>query len=187
MADIFYALPMWLSTILVLGLALAIGLASSMGLRAVVRLKTTAQETDIAINMMQVVAAYIGILLAFAGVEVWQHFADTQTAVHQEAATGSELYRDLATYGPESRPARGQLRAYIASVVHDEWPALREGHGSVSTENALARLFQEFGKLRPGDERDGAIYTEAFSKLNDLVVLRRNRLIDSQAGIPSIL
>jgi len=188
MADFYYGLPMWLTTILVLGLALAIGLGSSIGLRSFFRLRTTEQETHIAISMMQVVAAYIGILLAFAGVEAWQDFADAQTAVHQEAATASELYRDLTTYGPETRPIRTELRAYVASVVRDEWPRLRTGDGgSLATEAALAKLFQEVGKLRPQDARDSAIYSEAFSKLNDLVVLRRNRLIDSKTGIPIIL
>lgn len=188
MAEFYYGLPMWLATMLVLGLALAIGLGSSIGLRSVFRLKTTEQETHIAISMMQVVAAYIGILLAFAGVEVWQDFADAQTAVHQEAATASELYRDFTTYGPETQAARGELRAYVASVVRDEWPRLRLGEGgSLKTEAALARIFQEFGRIRPVDGRDSAIFGEAFSKLNDLVVLRRNRLIDSQSGIPIIL
>jgi hypothetical protein len=188
MTDFYYSLPMWAATILVLGAALAIGLGSSLGLRALFRLKTTEEETHIAITMMQVVAAYIGILLAFAGVEVWQDFADAQTAVHQEAATGSELYRDLTTYGPETLPVRGELRSYVASIVHDEWPMLQEGQGgSPKTEAALADLFEEFGKLRPNDDRDSAIYSESFSKLNDLVVLRRNRLIDSRNGIPIIL
>jgi len=83
---------------------------------------------------------------------------------------------------------RGELRSYIASIVHDEWPMLQEGQGgSPKTEAALADLFEEFGKLRPNDDRDSAIYSESFSKLNDLVVLRRNRLIDSQNGIPIIL
>jgi len=188
MADFYYGLPMWLASTLVIGLALAIGLGSSVGLRSVFRLRKTEQETHIAISMMQVVAAYIGILLAFAGVEVWQDFADAQTAVHQEAATGSELYRDLTTYGPETQATRGELRAYVASVVRDEWPRLRLGQGgSLETEAALAKLFHEMGKIRPQDGRDSAIYAEAFSKLNDLVVLRRNRLIDSQSGIPIIL
>ncbi len=187
MADFFYDLPMWLSTILVLGSALVIGLACSIGIRALFRVKTTTAETEIAISMMELVGAYIGILLAFAAVEAWQDFADTQTAVQQEAASGSELYRDLATYGADTQAARSQLRAYFASVVRDEWPALREGHGSTSTEIELARLFQEVGKIRPRDERDSAIYAEAFSKLNELVVLRRDRLIDSQAGIPAVL
>jgi hypothetical protein len=189
MADFYYSLPIWLQTILILGLALAIGFGSSMGVRAMFRLRTTEQETHIAITMMQLVAAYIGILLAFTGVEVWQDFQNAQTALHQEAATASELYRDLATYGPESAPARDELRVYVASIVRSEWALLQEGKGrrSPETDTALIRLFEEFGKIHPHDARDGTIYAESFSKMNDLVVLRRNRLIDSQTGVPFIL
>ena len=136
---------------------------------------------------MQVVAAYIGILIAFAGVQVWQDFADAENAVHREAASASQLYRDLATYGPETSDARAELRIYAASIVHDEWPLLARGRASSRTEIALFRLYDAVGKIRPKDNRDTAIYTEAFSNLNDLVGLRRDRLIHSESGMPNIL
>jgi len=100
MIDFFYSLPIWLATILVLALSLTVGLASSFGLRKLLRLRSTDEDTAHAVSLMQVVAAYIGILIAFAGVQVWQDFADAQNAVHREAACASQLYRDLATYGP---------------------------------------------------------------------------------------
>jgi hypothetical protein len=50
----------------------------------------------------------------------------------------------------------------------------------------LGRLFEEIGKIRPNDNRDSAIFQEAFSKLNDLVVIRRDRIISSQSSIPVI-
>jgi hypothetical protein len=187
MTALFYNQPIWLSTLLVLGLALAIGLGSSVGMQALFRLKTTNDEQEIAVNLMQVVAAYIGIMLAFSGVAVWQNFADAETAVHQEAASAAELYRDLTIYGSEADPARGELRAYIGSILKDEWPLLRDGRGSTTTEAALGELFQAFGRIHPEDNRDSAIYAEAFSKLNDMVVLRRDRIIASRAGIPIIL
>jgi hypothetical protein len=187
MTSLFYSLPGWIAAVFVLGLALAVGLGCSVGVQRSFRLKPTDEEKEIAINLMQVVAAYIGIMLAFAGVAVWQNFADADTAVHQEAATASELYRDLTTYGPETQAVRGDLRAYIGSILHDEWPSLRDGHGSLATEAALGRIFVELGNFNPQSNRDSAIFTESFSKLNDLVVLRRNRIIASQAGIPLIL
>jgi hypothetical protein len=187
MIEFFYSLPIWLSAILVIGLALAVGLGCSLGLRALFHLRVTREEHDIAINLMQVVAAYIGIMLAFSGVQVWQQFSDTKTAVSQEAAAASELYRDLTTYGPATLAARTDLRAYVASIVNDEWPLLEQGKGSTATETVLATLFVDFGKIHPKDARDTAIYTETFSKLNSLVVLRRERIIDSQSGIPTIL
>jgi hypothetical protein len=183
----FYDLPIWLSTLLVLGLALAIGLGSSIGMRSLFRLKSTNEEREIAVNLMQVVAAYIGIMLAFSGVAAWQNFADADTAVHQEAASAAELYRDLTVYGADADQTRGELRAYVGSILKDEWPLLKDGRGSFATEATLSRLFQEFGKIHPQDDRDSAIYAEAFSKMNDMVVLRRDRIITSRGGMPFIL
>jgi len=186
MTDLYYSLPGWLSALLIIGLSVAIGLGSSVGMQALFRLKPSDEEKEIAINLMQVVAAYIGIMLAFASVVVWQDFADAEVAVHQEAATSAELYRDLSAYGPDSLAARKELRTYIGSVISDEWPRLREGNSSPVTETALGRLFEEIGKINPGDNRSSAIYSEAFSKLNDLVVIRRDRIISSQTSIPLI-
>jgi hypothetical protein len=151
------------------------------------RLKSTEYDAEHAVSLMQVVAAYIGILIAFAGVQVWQDFADAQNAVHREAASASQLYRDLSVYGPETLPARAELRAYVTSIVKDEWPLLAQGKASPKTEVALFELFQGIGRIRPTDNRDTAIYTEVFSNLNDLVSLRRDRLIHSESGMPVIL
>ena len=187
MVNFFYGLPIWLATILVLGTSLCVGLASSFGLRRVLGLKSTEDDREHAVSLMQVVAAYIGILIAFAGVQVWQDFTDAENAVHREAASAAELYRDLATYGAETMPARLEVRAYIASVVKDEWPLLPEGKSSTRTDIVLFKLFDAIGKIHPKDSRDTAIYTEAFSTLNDLVGLRRDRLIHSESGMPLIL
>lgn len=149
MTDWFYALPVWLATILVLGTALAVGLGSSLGLRSLFKLQPTKEEKEVAINLMQVVAAYVGIMIAFAGVTVWQDFADARAAVSHEAATASELYQGLTVYGPETAAARSDLRTYVASIVSDEWPRLGEGRSSEATAAALADLFQQIGRLSP--------------------------------------
>ena len=187
MIELFYRLPMWLTTVLVLGSSLAIGLVASSGFRWMFRLQSTEENAEIAVSLMQVVAAYIGILIAFAGVQVWQDFSDAEQAVHREAASAAELYRDLATFGPETLPARAGLRRYVATVVQDEWPLLAKGGASASTEVALARLFNQVGRIRPRDARDSTIYTQAFLSLNKLVGFRRDRLIHSKSGMPTIL
>ncbi len=187
MVDFFYGLPVWAATILILGVSLAVGLASSFGLRKALRLQSSEEDREHAVSLMQVVAAYIGILIAFAGVQVWQDFSDAQNGVHREAAAAAELYRDLNTYGIETQPQKAALRAYMESIVRDEWPLLAEGKGSPRTEIALSRLFHRMGEIRPKDDRDSTIYAEAFSNLNDLVGLRRDRLIHSTSGMPMIL
>ena len=187
MVDFFYSLPVWAATLFILALSLAVGLASSLGLRKVLRLQSTEDDREHAVSLMQVVAAYIGILIAFAGVQVWQDFSDAQNDVHREAATAAELYRDLNAYGPEMQEQKQALKLYTESVVRDEWPLLAQGQPSPRTEVALFHLFQGMGRIRPRDDRDTVIFAEAFSNLNDLVGLRRDRLIHSRSGMPLIL
>ena len=45
MIDLFYGLPIWLLTIVVLGLSLVIGLGASLGLRRVFRLKPATMKS----------------------------------------------------------------------------------------------------------------------------------------------
>ncbi len=187
MIDFFYNSPLWLAMILVLGLSLAVGLASSFGLRKLLRMRSTEDDAVHAVSLMQVVAAYIGILIAFAGVQVWQDFTDAQNSAHREAAAAAQLYRDLATYGSESMQARTALKKYIASIVKDEWPLLSKGKSSPRTDLALFNLYDAMGQIRPRDERDSTIYGTAFSNLNDLVALRRDRIIHSESEMPLIL
>src|SRR5690242_17122853 len=85
MVEFFYSLPIWLTTILVLGLSLTVGLGASLGLRRLFHLRPSDDEVETAVSLMQVVAAYIGILIAFAGVQVWQDFTSAENAVHEEA------------------------------------------------------------------------------------------------------
>ena len=187
MAEFFYGLPIWLVTVLVLCLSLGVGLGSSYGIRHAFRLHASDDEAEHAVSLMQVVAAYIGILIAFAGVQVWQDFTDAGNAVHREAASAAELYRDLSVYGEETAPARQNLRIYVASIVKDEWPLLAKGKPSPATEVALAKLFGAIGRIHPKDDRDSTIYGEVFQNLNELVGLRRDRLIHSNSGMPIIL
>lgn len=187
MSGFFYSLPLWQATLVIMALSLGVGLGSSVGIRKLFRLDPSDEDTEVAINLMQVASAYIGIMLAFAGVLVWQDYEDAEVAVHQEAAAASELYRDLAIYGPETVPTRAALRVYISSIVKDEWPLLSKGQRSEKTEVQLENLFEQFGKVPVPSDRDSAIFGEAFGKLNELVGLRRDRITAGQTDIPPVL
>lgn len=187
MLDFLLSLRLWQLTVVVLGLALAMGLGFSVGIRKVFRLNPTTQQADLAIDLMQVTSTYIGILLAFAGVLAWQDFRDATTAVESEAGVASMLYRDLTSYGSEMTPARVALRDYVHSVIVDGWPRLREGKRSPLSEAKLLVVFDEVSAVTPANEREAAIYSEAFSQLNQLVSMRRQRIAASRAQIPPVL
>src|SRR5205085_10956787 len=77
--------------------------------------------------------------------------------------------------------------SYVHSVIYDAWPLLREGKRSPETETKLLIVFDNVAALNPSNERESAIYREAFSKLNELVSMRRQRLASSREEIPAVL
>jgi hypothetical protein len=187
MLDFLLGLQLWQLTIVILGAALAIGAGFSVGIRKLFRLNPSTEQADLAIDLMQVTSTYIGILLAFAGVLAWQDFRDASTAVESEAGVASMLYRDLAAYGPEMDPARHDLRAYVQGVTGHGWALLREGKRSPVAEAQLLAVFDDVSSVNPANERQSAIYQEAFTQLNQLVSMRRQRLAASRAQIPPVL
>jgi hypothetical protein len=187
MLDLLLSLKLWQLTIVVLLLSVAAGYGFSIGIRKVFRLNPSDQEADLAIDLMQVTSTYIGILLAFAGVLAWQDYEAASTAVENEAGVASMLYRDLTAYGPEMDPARDALKSYVNSVIVVGWPLLREGKRSPSTDLSLVTVFNDIAAVTPKDERQSAIYQEAFSQLNELVAMRRQRLATSRANVPPVL
>ena len=187
MLSLLLSLKLWQLTVVVLALSLAAGFSFSTGIRHIFRLRPTDQEADLAIDLMQVTSTYIGILLAFAGVLAWQDYQAAETAVEDEAGVTSMLYRDLTAYGPEMSPARVAVRAYVHSVIVDAWPLLREGKRSPATDVKLVAVFNNVAAVTPRNERQSAIYQEAYTQLNQLVSMRRHRLASSRAKVPAVL
>ena len=187
MLDFLVGLKLWQLTVVILGASMALGLGFSVGIRKVFRLNPTTEQADLAIDLMQVTSTYIGILLAFAGVLAWQDYRDAATAVESEAGVASLLYRDLTAYGPEMAPARANLKTYVRSVIVDGWPLLREGKRSPAAETQLLTVFDDVAAVAPANERQSAIYQEAFGQLNQLVSMRRQRIAASRQEIPPVL
>lgn len=186
MADWFFNLPMWLSTALVLGGCVIVCVGGHVGARAMMARRTPHPEAELAVALMTVSAAFIGIMLAFSAVQVWQEYGDADKAVSAEAAAASQLYRDLAVYGDETRPARQALATYVRSVVQDEWPLMAKGSASPRTAEALVRVFDAMAAIEPASARQTVIYGEAFKKLDEVVEQRRTRLIAAHTALPAL-
>lgn len=180
------ALPLWQSCILILGGGVGLVVGGHFLVRRVFPHQVSEEVSGLSVAIMQVVAAFIGIMLAFAAVEAWQDYGDADAAVAHESATTAQLYRDLRAYGPETVPAREAVEAYVHSVLEEEWPGLAEGRDSLATGAALTRVFDALAAIDPQTPRQQIIYAEAFQRLNEVVDHRRSRLIASKAQLPGL-
>ena len=186
MLEFYLSLPLWLSSVLVLGLSVLVCVGGHLAVRALIPRNAAKQETELAVALMGVVAAFIGIMLAFAAVQVWQDYGVADQAVAQEAASASELYRDLSVYGDETLASREAVKTYVRAVLVDEWPRLAKGEPGPEAVNALIMLFRAVAEIHPQDNRDTVIYGEIFKKLNEVVEHRRTRMIAARAALPSL-
>jgi hypothetical protein len=185
MMDMFFSLPDWLAAILVLGGAVGLSIGGHMLARKITP-QVSKEETDLAVALMGVVAAFIGIMLAFAAVQVWDDYNQADKAVALEASSVSQLYRDLTVYGDEARPARAAVRTYVRDVLQDEWPRLVHGQSGPATTLSLIQLFNEVGRIQPQTPRQTVVYGEIFKNLNEVVAHRRERLITARSQLPGL-
>ena len=185
MIDLFFSLPDWLSTILVIVGAVGLSIGGHMIARKITP-RASKEETDLCVALMGVVAAFIGIMLAFAAVQVWDDYGQAEKAVALEASSISQLYRDLSVYGDDARPARAMVRTYVQDILTDEWPKLEHGQAGAKTAQGLILVFNEVGKIQPQTSREGVVYGEIFKNLNEVVGYRRARLITARSELPGL-
>jgi hypothetical protein len=132
-------------------------------------------------------AVFYGIVAGLIAVAAWEQFSTFDDKVTEEAGAVGALYRNIATYPePYGSKLSEELRVYTAAVV-DGWPQLQ--HGIVPPRPAvLLNAFQQtFYSFEPKTERDKIIHAASIAEFERMVELRRLRLHDKDAGLPTAL
>jgi hypothetical protein len=187
MERLYFALPMWLSALILLVVFATLCVGGHMTVRRLLPKQIPRQETELAAALMTAISAFIGFMLAFFAIQVWGDYTTADRSVSAEAASAAQLYRDLAVYGEESLPARRALVGYVKTVVEDEWPAMAE-HQDMSPKTAatLVVVFRDIAAIEPLTSRETMLYGEALKKLNEVVEHRRARLLAAREDLPPV-
>jgi hypothetical protein len=184
--DKFMDLPYWiLAPIVMLGVpAVSIGI---LRLCRPVVLRSRGEEHNSVFSdgfgAAGTLYAIIAGLLVFG---VFETFDESTALTETEAAKLVSLYRNAAVFPqPESTKADSAIVAYTKSVIDDEWPALAEGRGSEKTSEALDRIFSVLGPMVP-DDKWANQYDRAYDNLNEIVILRAERIDHSKSSLPQV-
>jgi hypothetical protein len=132
-------------------------------------------------------AVFYGIVAGLIAVAAWEQFSSYDDKVTEEAGALGTLYRNVATYPePYGPKLSAELRAYTGAVI-DGWPQLQ--HGIVPPQPAvLLNAFEEtFYSFEPKTERDKIVHAASIAEFERMVELRRLRLHDKDAGLPTAL
>lgn len=180
------------SAVLFIGFA-AFGIAFTLGVDVVLRRRmednTRTEAGRTAAIMLGVLANIYAVLIAFVIVQGWNNLEQAQTFVDAQATAMTEIRENTKVLGPaDARPINRALDAYAHSVLHDDFPTMRDrGRRSPATTARLQALFATVRNVTPKGSAQFAFYTKDADRLNDLVQSRQSAVTASDGSLPSPL
>jgi hypothetical protein len=117
-------------------------------------------------------ATLYAFFLGFAIVTLWNNFVTVKSNVTWEAYSLLSSYR-LSESLPNSADFRKELKAYVKSVLDDEWSSMAQGSMSDKANRFIQSVWDRLQALKPADKQDNPIYMGIANNLNDA---RRQRL-----------
>ncbi|MET9713235.1 bestrophin-like domain [Nocardiopsis alba] len=129
------------------------------------------------------------VAAAMAVVIGWEDYKSAEDDMIAEAGAAQALYWSSTAFpGEEGEAVRGHLRAYLSTVVEDDWP-LMESSGELSPggDDDLAMLSASVRTLSVSDTGDGLDRLTARQELTKLSDARAQRADAAEDGIPVAL
>lgn len=183
----FTTLPLWLSGLLLVGLATVLAMLGPVLIRRRVSLERLTTNNEVAGFKFAVVGVVYAVLLAFAVIVVWEKFSDAEHAVAQEAGAATALYRLANGISEGGSAVHGRVTAYLRAAIEDDWPAMALGRASPRGTQALNAAYAAVLSVEPRDDRTKIVLAEVFHQLDLVTQARRNRLVLASGVVPGIV
>jgi hypothetical protein len=166
--------------------------AATVGVMLVVRRRAPEgsyfHDTQQAAGVFTVAGTAYAVLLAFVFLLAFQSYNSARSSAEQEGTAVTAMYHDADSFPP---PFRAQLHAellcYARSVIHEEWPAMADGHSSPVTQGWLDRLDQTFAASNPRTPKQTNADVNWTTLATQRMEGRRGRLEQAEPLIPSLV
>ena len=180
--------PVWLSSILIVGLTTLIAMLGPVLVRRHVGLHRLSTNNEVAGFKFATVGVLYAVLLAFAIIVVWEKFSDAEANVAREAGAAAGIYRLANGIGGEPGAALDRsVTAYLNAAIAHDWPAMERGKASPTVTHALNDLYAGLLSYNPPDSRGVAILSEILHQLDTMTEARRSRLVAAAGSVPGIV
>jgi len=180
--------PLWLSGILLIGVATLLTMAGPVVIRRRIGLDRLAINNEVAGFKFATVGVLYAVLLAFVVIVVWEKFNDAEIEVSQEAGATATIFR--LSEGLSAGPAaalRDSLTRYAEAVIANDWPAMERGGSSSVARQALDGVYATLLTYHPDDRTGAALLTEILHQLDLVTQGRRARLVMATGVVPGIV
>lgn len=139
-------------------------------------------------NFASVVQALFGLTLGLVIVTLFQNYRSAQAGIRSEAIALAELAR-VSTAFPKAVDSelRAQIVRYVRDVRTTEWKLLRDGRTSDQAWGDIGAMYATLKDYEPQTKTESAFYSQALSRLDDIVTERKDTLASIKEPFPTIL
>jgi hypothetical protein len=136
--------------------------------------------------ILAVIGVVYAVLLAFVAIGTWERFNQAQARSYEESEALATVYRDAESF-PDAAPLRAMLRAYVRSVIDDEWPRMRSGQRGRASNALLEALDRHVRHLPVGSVAAQDVHEQMLSAMDTALADRETRLTIDFIGINGIM
>lgn len=133
------------------------------------------------------IASSTGLLIGFLLNQAQTGYREVENIISVEAGRINNLDRLLLRFGStQALDIRANLRAYIESIINDEWPDLQNGKGSNKTHMIWRSVSQDVFKLDPITPKQLSLYGDIIDKQEEIAESREMRIDRSSKYLPRL-
>lgn len=177
-----------LQAILIVGGSVLLSVAGLLAVGHWVPEELRASDNDAKAAFLGMAGVAYTILLAFVVVAVWSDFTDAGKTSQDEVTRLSNLMRDTGAFPAAARvPMRRAVLAYADAVVRLEWRTMADGKPSPIAARDYEAIWEQWRRYSARGPTATAFYGESVTRLNDIGVNRRARLLASGASVPTVM
>jgi len=132
-----------------------------------------------------VIAGFLGVLISFLIVTVWNIAKQANLNSQQEAQAIFVLYQNMYAL-PNTEEIQAQIIEYLEYIINVEYPQLKNGEIPVFSSEILGNLQKSIYDYKDTGANT-FLYSNSIQKLNDIVSLRVSRIHDATIGLKPAL
>jgi hypothetical protein len=138
--------------------------------------------------MITVTGTLFAVVLAFVILSAFQTYNGAKTGAQSEASAVLDMARTAAFFPPAQRDQlRGDFVCYGRAVIHQEWPAMRNGRSSPVVDHWIGAYTAEFERLDLHSAREQVGFQGLLNMAATRTAGRQQRLSDDTPAVPSPL
>jgi Protein of unknown function (DUF4239) len=142
---------------------------------------------NIAGSLMSALGALFAFLTAFVITIEWGQHREAEHTVGMEADACVRLAWISRSPGCDGVAIRRDLDAYLRSVLHEEWPALRDGAGCEATHDRMSDLQYRVRGIAAESDVPASVSDDLTTAADAIAVTRSERLNAAARDLPTPL